>query len=392
MTDYKKEGKVTFWGRVAAIGATISLLFSVVLLGLEQRSLADSNRLAAQEKNEANAKFDGILSKVGDNITATNETLIQTGSIAGDVKKSVGEQAKILKGNERISSDLKDSIEQQQRTIEGIEQVSRHQLQSNRKQKEIQDQQGVILQNTLRSITLLNPLAFRFGFRYSVHDPRFQQYVNRMQALAETKFKNAYTYDPDLGVTVIRRQDNNKLASIEIDHRSKLFPARNERGEAEPGYELNLAMLNLAFYKDAPSIKQKSSANLRIQAVGWNPESGIPPLGFKSFKPIGNVSSRMELFIDFEKETISQRVFTDSIDRWPDGTNPITSLVDLQDTLLEVSLPANPPQALESFEIRFGENYTRIIEFATDRFEKEPDGMFVKWYHRLTKQELKLPF
>jgi hypothetical protein len=223
-----------------------------------------------------------------------------------------------------------------------------------------------------------------------VHDPRFQQYVNRLQELAETKFKNSYTYDPDLGVTVIRRPDNNKLASIEIDHRSKLFPARNERGEVEPGYELNLAMLNLAFYKDATSIKQKGSANLKIQAVGWNPGAGIPSLGFTSVKTIGNVSSRMELVIDFENETISQKVFTDSIARWPESTNPI--IVDLQDTLLEVSLPSNPSQALESFEIRFGENYTRSIEFAPDRFEKESDGMFVKWYHRLTKQELKLPF
>lgn len=177
MTESKRNGKVTRWGRVAIIGVILSTLFSVSLLGLEQKALAerkrkaDDERLAAQiqatkEKEEANQKFadtvqrledirgvaevnlektarnleqttlvaedvknsvqrlEDIRGVAGNNLEQTSKNLEQTTLVAEDVKKSIEEQARIVAQTRGIAGDLSVSLEAQRTQLSQLENIA----------------------------------------------------------------------------------------------------------------------------------------------------------------------------------------------------------------------------------------------------------------------------
>lgn len=372
MTEYKKGGKVTFWGRVAATGATISLLFSVLLLGLEQRGLAESNRQAAQQKEEANKKFDGILTRVEDNIKGTDLTLTTTGQIAGDVKKSVDVQAGVVAQTQKIANNLDTTLVEQRKILEGNRSI------------------GTDLK---RSLTPLNPLAVTFTVTYPLDAPGVREYVQRIKELAETRFKERINYDEDLKIYVVRQSAGGPIQGIAINGGSSLFPSRSAQGNAEPGYGLlNLIMLDLAFYKNSPHDEPSSNSDLRIQAVAWNPGTGISAADFLPVSSVTRHTIMLSLSIDFLENRLKQTVFTDALTRMSDeGT--ILSLVDLSDTVLRINLIRDQGVSpeLESFGIRLGDNYSRTFDFDPTRFKQRDDGLFRRLYYRISKKDLKLP-
>ena len=142
MTESKRNGKLTRWGRVAVIGVILSTLFSVALLGLEQKALADrkrkedDQRLAAQiqatrEKEEANQKFADTVQRLEDirgvaetNLEKTAKTLEQTSLVAGDVKTSITEQARIVAQTRGIAGDLAVSLDAQRTQLSQLENIA----------------------------------------------------------------------------------------------------------------------------------------------------------------------------------------------------------------------------------------------------------------------------
>ncbi|MCM3904168.1 MAG: hypothetical protein ND866_20890 [Pyrinomonadaceae bacterium] len=142
MTDFKKEGRVTRWGRIAIIGVVLSSLFSVALLGLEQKSLAESRRKAdlerkaaddqaAKEREDANQKFadtvqrlEAIRESVNGSLEQTARNLEQTTLVATDVKRSIKEQSRIVAQTGGIARNLATSLEAQQRQLTQTENLA----------------------------------------------------------------------------------------------------------------------------------------------------------------------------------------------------------------------------------------------------------------------------
>lgn len=412
MTDYKKDGKVTLWGRVAAIGATLSLLFSALLLGLEQKQIAAANRTALEEKRQANEKFDTLLKRVEDNVQGTGQTLTQTREIADGVKTSVGTQAglitktgeiasgldtsirgqnNILSGTRQIASSLQDSIAKQQLTLGGIEQVSKEQLASNEIQKGIQNSQEALLRNSLKALTRLDPLAFYYRLSYPLDDPKLKDYVKRIKDMAEPRYKARFNYDREWNLWVTRKQDNGEIESIEIGHGSKYLPSIDVSADQKGAYLLNDAKIALKFFKDAQAVGTTGNGELYMQVVGGNPDWGIPGFGNRPLVTSPNQTVLLSLSIDFEQKTISQKVFTNSVTRIHDRRT-IISLVDLPETVLEITLPhSGLTPTLESFEICTGENYTQYYGFDPKSFESRVDPTSHRLYRQFSKDDFRLP-
>jgi len=387
LTKDKTEGRVT-WGRVAGTGAVVSLLLSVVLFGFEQRALADANRKSAEAQKAANDRFDSILNRVEANITGTNEVLLRSKGIAEGVEKSVAGQERVVTQTGTIAYGLDKSISEQRKilrgtlqTVEGISRVSQEQGQ-------LLEKQQVVLQNTVKALTPLNPVAFVFGFSYPLDDRRILPYVQRVQKIAESGNAGRFTYNRDLKMYVTRGLMN-QISSIELGHGSRLFPDENTRTDVEAAKLLNIVMLRLAFYRNAPALEPSSSKDWFVELLGTSgSDTGEPAIDKALSSPLNNKISEMKLLIDFDNNRVIQTVFSANM-QVLDSRHTIGSLLDLENTVLEI-IPAGTEPRLENFEIRTGYNYQQSYFFDPTLFQKKYINNVPRLYYRFKKDDFKI--
>src|SRR4030095_2741974 len=200
-TDYKKDGKVTKWGRVAIIGVIVSGLLSSTLLGIEEQANANKRRqeeiekIAAQnqaneDKAEINNKFENLVTAAQDNIAKTEKNLDTTKKVARDLELSVAGQKDLMRQTQDISGGVNQSIKQQGNILGQIQNQVALQEKTFEKTVGLQTQQGYVLENTLRALNSFKQFKVTYRLKFPLDTPSLQNFVKELTAFASSRGQN----------------------------------------------------------------------------------------------------------------------------------------------------------------------------------------------------------
>lgn len=370
LTSYKNDdGNVTRWGRVAIIGVIISGLLSAVLLGFEESNrAADKNKavdekIIAQDKTNAeqeklNEQFSNLVKKAEDNIEQTTKTLEQTDKVAQDVKNSIETQQKLSDQTKSISNSVEKNLQgqtqllTQSKVIAGtLESSVNQQAKTFRNTQELQQQQSVVLQNTLRSITSFKQFKVKYSLKFPLDYYKLHNFKNNLinHVNTDSVVDGIYTYGK-----------GNKITAISIHTNSPYFLLIKQKEKKEVVEWLNESNLRLGFYKGIQDIKLAKKVDLIIETyaksytkeleqeiVNWEFKNSSVSQAF-GITVILSKTSRMD-------EGIYLNIETNVIRSWENETHKIMSFSDLPDSLFSTEIPCE--SKLVSFEFQTGEGY-----------------------------------
>lgn len=437
VTDYKVDGKVTKWGRVAIIGVVVSGLLSSILLGLEERNKAaekdktdkakieDLNK-ANQEKEDLYKRFDDLfknteknLDATQENIKRTEETLTrtdaiskdvknslvtqkslaeQTGSISGDVKKNLKTQSRLMAESKGISKTVKESSQKQKTLLENSEKALaeiKNQVNTQQRifdnivalsngQNELQVKQTDLLQNTLRSLNPFSNLAVAYYLKFDLNDSRLKSYKEELVKIAETDFKERFEFKSYISVR--RSDDLKKIEKIEV-----VIGKTDQKTIDNPReFILNNPLFFMSFYKDASSVAELpgKASDLSVTTLTNRKDPSINTILFEKTK---NEGAHVTLSIVFEgdKKGIYLSVQSNTLD-FDYSTGKIISFVDLTDAMMVTVIPKE--SSLLGLEFRTGEDYSLRYCLPSEKFtenKEESLPRLKRLFHSIQKDDLK---
>jgi hypothetical protein len=328
--DYKKEGQVTKWGRIAIIGVIVSGLISTMLLGIEERAKAkqlkqaEDDKIVAQnkandEKVELNTQFQNLVTKAEDNIERTEKNLDTTNLIAQDVSKSIQQQSHIL-------NQLQNQLTTQRKVLQ----------QTNT----LQQQQTIVSRNVLRSIMPLDKLRMSYIIKYPLEIPEFRNFVEKLKdyVLSNNSAEKRQNLAREQISFEMYLQENQKtlkesqyLKRVTISLDSPFFSKNLEKNSDIP-YLLK-PELKIYFYKKGVEIPEKYY-DLFLSAF---PSDGKPDDSLKI-----NVHypfpGRNKAHDDFYSGVFVW-VSTSEIERSTDASDNIRGFADFPGYMMEIQFP-----------------------------------------------------
>jgi hypothetical protein len=429
-TDYKQDGKVTKWGRVAIIGVIVSGLLSSILLGLEERNKkvekdkTDKEKLEAQnkanqEKEELYKKFAELykntqenIEKTQENISKTGETLKRTEEVSKDVKNSVTTLQYLAGQTQNISGGVKKNLESQSQLLAQSKGLGERQNKTIEQTQIIQTQQESVMNNTLRTLIPFkqSQLAVIYTIKYPLQAPVIQAYKKRIEEIAEETSKNSIVeYEPTTyyspRIRIDKDRQTKKFKSIGIPSDSTLFP-QNIDEEFTAASILSHQTIGMYFYKDVSTpaaaknkdvdlfvgtLTELGERNLVTDVINYPSEARITT-GTEYNKKIGRNFYKLSLEFNYEpgKEGLYVTVSTNNFD-WSNFTGKILGAIDLQKSLLGVAIDESTDAQgnkllvpnLESMTFLVGDEYDRRITL--NNFKKD-DEIFYNYIEETDAQ------
>lgn len=391
--DYKKEGQVTKWGRIAIIGVIVSGLLSSILLGMEETNKAAAQKKAAaekvraeekanEEKAELNNQFQNLVTKAEDNIGKTEETLGKTNEVAQDVQQSVTDQKNLMAQTQTISGGVDKTVVQQQKTFQ--------------KTQDLQKQQGAVLQNTLRVLNSFKQFKVNYVMIFPTEMPKFQHFLTNLKTYALThplkENESELRASGNMVILSPNGEDGKEmlyLVSMWTD--SPYFSKIKETEDEDIANILTKSLLEMYFVKVKP--RSADGFDLKIQTGAWGRtedlEKEIPqdsaksPFNSQFFKIVVN-------YVENPRSGNSEKgiyitASTNIITEWEDENHKIQSFADLPDTEMSIMIPCGAK--FKFFDLKTGDNYGTTYSLPGMQFKYESDRngrcyasyVFTKW-------------
>ena len=389
-TDYKKKGKITKWGRIAIIGVVISGLVSVVILGIEESTKAQEKRdstakshdadiKANEEKKALNQQFDSLVSKAEENIRTTSEALSKTDQVARDLQKSVIDQRNLINQTQNISGGVNKGITQQGNILDQIRRQLSLQRETFNKTQILQQQQDVVLQNTLRSLSSFKQFKLRYSLRLPTDSLGFQFFVNDLRNYILSREPGNPT-DKVGKIPKSRTVDGFPFPEgpyILVLRDSPYFSVIKEYEWRYNTSNLTKSLLGLNFFTE-PNESDPRKADLSITMGAWGLSKQLEN-DFKDYdiKP-SFISQSFDMIVLLEMEPVLGirngiyiDVETNVILEWKDYTHRSESFADLPGTTMRAYIPCG--SELLSFEFLTGDNYGTIYAISPEKgiFDKK---------------------
>jgi hypothetical protein len=348
-TDYKKEGQVTKYGRVAIIGVILSGLLSSVLLGMEESKKVTDKKIADNDKLDAQ--------------------LDQTTGISSDVGKSLDEQQKVL----RTTSD-------------------------------VQVGQQRVLINTLRSLMPIrrSEFAIRYTVKYPLDAEEFRSYRRRVETTVNERFPTDLGISGnDLKVFFNRDRDTQVMQRIVVYGDSPLLPDSSV-AEKKAAFLLQLYDPSFFVYANTASLVDIVSSRKLPDLIFFASKGSDASFNYSLQGTVGERNPpfyRQEILFDYRagQEGIYLTVSTNKFGSWSDN-GKIAGAVDLRNALLNIEYQNffgsdgsryQTPEFKE-LSIFIGDGYTRQFVIPLKKCKPSSDKYAYRTSCRLEASEIPL--
>ncbi len=264
--DYKKEGQVTKWGRIAIIGVIVSGLISAVLLGVEETNKVEAKRIAEKadndKKQELNIQFSNLVEKAEKNINTTTETLNKTDKVARNFEQSVTDQKNLMTQTQDISGGVDKSVEQQGNILSQIRGQLSLQQKTLQKTEGIEQKQGLVA----RLLFPFGRVHMSYQVKFPLDTPKFQHFLEILEANARSNIKNPAVKIE--GMRIFQGLEEKKIERINLSMDSPYFSIIANTEPKEVADLLTRGLLDMNFFKTEEH-PEAQKADLSIRLVTW---------------------------------------------------------------------------------------------------------------------------
>lgn len=314
LTESKKNGRPTKWGKLALAGIILSTAFSLEI-ARRQAKAEDAKREVNEQRYIDEVKrqrkiIDDVevtLVRQKDNLDATKKNLEGSERMAADLTKSVTLETSLVRRTDNLAKTMDVSLKQQ----------------------------GTIASDTAR---LRRPLKFSglaADFEYDLNDPNLMAWGKRVRDYVETVTKSPAAASAKYRFGAEQAEDG-RLVTVQIPNGSALFPDYRIPGEAEAYGALAYAHISLAVSSQQLG-QLGEGAELRYQAAAEFDKSRVHAF-IAWISPRFDFQPSVDLEIDLRTAKVRQKLFANELLKKLD-TGKDTSFVDLAGKIMQIDLP-----------------------------------------------------